>query len=788
MNGNPSDIEYINRIFNELTDNIIVLNKLRNILYINPQAMRLFELSNVNELIGQPINTIFVDLFDSEENNIYTAMKKANESFLVDVKIERVHLGDNAYEILLLKTIEQNKLDEINKRKICFFDMMRNVQNGIFCMEKNKEGQFIYTMAVGKLLEEIGVGCNTLIDKTPSEVFPNEIALLKEEHYKKAFKGFHTTYEVKIKNKLLYVDVTPVKNGEEVTGLVGTVTDFSELRTTQQELLINEERFQTLFKYSQDYIIILSKNGDTINMNPSALEFLGLTNEDISSFSLYDIIPSSDQVRVRIHFEQATLGYAQNFELGYNRENDREVYFNITLFPIIVDSNIQGVYLVAKDITEQKKNQFRNAYLAQHDELTTLPNRRWMESKLNESLQHAKLQNKNLAVLYIDLDRFKSINDTLGHYIGDQLLKQFAMRLVQCVGDNHVSRMGGDEFMVLIPDTIGKIEATEIADTILKSLTRPFYIEDFELFITTSIGISMFPSTGNDGIDLMKKADIALYKAKEFGRNMYQLYDVSMNNKNYQSLILERDLRKAILNEEFIAYFQPRVDASSGKVIGAEALIRWNHPVVGLISPGEFIPLAEETGLIIPMGKWMKKRVCEQLVTWREAGLPIVPISVNISSQRFLQKNFAMDIRELLEEYNLEGKYLEIEITENSIMKNEETVTKTLRELKELGVKIFIDDFGTGYSSFNYLKTFQIDGVKIDRSFIQNISSESENASITTAMIKMAQHLKLDVIAEGVETEGELNYLLEQNCNEMQGFFFGRPCPIDEFECNFLKV
>lgn len=233
-------------------------------------------------------------------------------------------------------------------------------------------------------------------------------------------------------------------------------------------------------------------------------------------------------------------------------------------------------------------------------------------------------------------------------------------------------------------------------------------------------------------------------------------------------------------------YLQPRVDALTGKIISAEALIRWEHPEIGLVSPGDFIPLAEETGLIIPIGKWMKRKVCELLVAWRKAGLRLIPISVNISSQRFLQKSFSKDILDLLNEYNLDGEWLEIEITENSIMRNEENVQKTLMELKELGVKIYIDDFGTGYSSFNYLKTFQLDGVKIDRSFIQNISSESENASITTAMIKMAQHLKMEVIAEGVETKGELDYLLEQSCHQIQGFYFGKPCPIKEFERKYL--
>ncbi|HWL13344.1 MAG TPA: EAL domain-containing protein, partial [Ureibacillus sp.] len=466
------------------------------------------------------------------------------------------------------------------------------------------------------------------------------------------------------------------------------------------------------------------------------------------------------------------------------------LYFNITLMPIVIGNQVQGIYMIGKDITEQKTIQDMNAYLAHHDELTTLPNRRWMAQKTKDAIQKVKSDNNGmLAMLLIDLDRFKSINDTLGHFIGDQLLEEMGKRIVASIDmeSHYASRMGGDEFMILCPSISSEKEVIEIADKFLQQLVDPFYIEDFELLITASIGICFYPTGGMDEVDLMKKADIALYKAKDLGRNMYQIYDQSMSKKSYQSFFLERDLRKAIMNDEFIVHLQPRVNSLTGKTVSAEALIRWKHPEIGLISPGEFIPLAEETALIIPMGKWMKRKVCEQLVEWREAGIPLIPISVNISSQRFLQKGFSKEIRELLNEFQLEGKWLEIEITENSIMRNEENVLLTIRELKDLGVKIYIDDFGTGYSSFNYLKTFNLDGVKIDRSFIQNISSESENAGITTAMIKMAKYLKLEVIAEGVETKEELDYLLEQNCHYIQGFYFGRPCPPEEFEQRFLR-
>lgn len=558
----------------------------------------------------------------------------------------------------------------------------------------------------------------------------------------------------------------------------------SELRSTQKELQVHQQHYQSLFKHSQDYVITFNKDNQIIDMNPRALQFFGLTNEKLVDLKLKDMISQEFHDRNNDYVHNAFQGNPQNFDIEIMNQDGENSFFNVTLLPIFLDNQIKGIYAIGKDITEQILIQERNAYLANHDELTNLPNRRWMEQKLEESLMGAEAHHQQLAVLFLDLDRFKFINDTLGHYMGDRLLEHISVRLQDSIdkGKQFAARIGGDEFMVLYPDVKEQGKVVQLAKTLLQNLSVPFYIEDYELFVTGSIGISFYPIDGNQGLDLMKKADIALYRSKELGRNMYHIYDVSMDRKNYQSFLMERDLRKAIINNEFIAYFQPRVDALSGETIGAEALIRWMHPKIGIISPGDFIPLAEETGLIIPLGKWMKRRMIEQLATWREAGISLVPISVNISSIRFLQKDFSKEVHDLLAEYRIDGKWLQIEITENSLMKNEEYILKTIRELKDMGIKIYIDDFGTGYSSFHYLKTFKLDGIKIDRSFIQDISCQSENAGITTAMIKMAHHLKMDVVAEGVETKEELSFLLEQNCHHIQGYYYGKPCPIKEFE------
>ena len=507
--------------------------------------------------------------------------------------------------------------------KIDFMDTMKNLQNGVFKMKKDEVGNLIYTMAEGKLLDEIGANSDSLFNKTPYDVFPKEIATIKHFHYEKAFEGNRVNYEIEWSGKLVYIEVSPIKHGDTVFEIVGSVHDISELRSTQRELQVNQQHYQSLFEHSQDYVITYNTNAGIIDMNPRAMEFFGVSSETISSLTMEDlIIKEYEEVRNNA-FEKAIQGHPQNVEIERINKFGKKIVCNVTFFPIILDQQIKGVYSIGKDITEQKRIQETNAYLAHHDELTKLPNRRWIEQKLRESLLHAEQKNQELAVLFIDLDRFKSINDTLGHLIGDRLLERIAARLLESVDDEKqfAARMSGDEFMVLCPVIDKQEEVIQLAKTLLQNLTAPFSIEDYELFVTASIGISIYPSGGKDAVDLMKTADIALYKAKELGRNMYQVYDNSMDRRNYQSFLMERDLRKAIINNEFIAHFQPRIDALTGETIGAEALIRWMHPKVGLVSPGEFIPLAEETGLIIPLGKWMKKRVCEQLATWRESGM-----------------------------------------------------------------------------------------------------------------------------------------------------------------------
>lgn len=665
-----------------------------------------------------------------------------------------------------------------------FNQTVKNMENGVFKMIKNEEGSIIYSMSEGKLLERLGIDSGKVENRTPFDIFPKEIASYHYSKYEEAFNGGDRVhYEVEFGGRLLYVDVSPILQGKKVVELVGSVHDVTELRTTQRQLEENQLRYDSLFQYSNDVVFTFNKLGEVINLNPAAEKLLGYSVETFPKKSIDRLIVKECQDLTLNSFRNALKGEVLNLTTVVYHQTGKKIHLSSTFFPIIVDRQIMGMYCIAKDVTEEKRVQEVNAYLAHHDELTKLLNRRGFEEQLRITLLNAKQLQQQFSVMYFDLDRFKSINDTMGHFVGDRLLEEIAKRVNHQLGnENIIARMGGDEFMVLCPVLEQEEEANYYANKLMICLNEPFNIDDFELYVTASIGISIFPINGDSVVELLKHSDIALYEAKKLGRNNFQFYSPAMDTMSFKSLILERDLRKALINNEFVAYLQPRVDAVTKKIISAEALIRWQHPTYGLVSPSEFIPLAEETGLIIPIGHWMKRRVCEQLVKWREEGIPLIPISINISAQRFLQKDFSKSVNEMLEEYGMEGKYLEFEITENSIMKIEENVFKTINNLKGLGIKIYIDDFGTGYSSFSYLKSFKLDGIKIDRSFIQNISSESENAGITAAMIQLARILKIGVIAEGVETVDELEFLIENQCTQVQGYLFSKPVPVEEFE------
>ncbi|XOK62623.1 putative bifunctional diguanylate cyclase/phosphodiesterase [Paenibacillus elgii] len=446
------------------------------------------------------------------------------------------------------------------------------------------------------------------------------------------------------------------------------------------------------------------------------------------------------------------------------------------------------LHLVLTDMRNREFTVRQLTHLAYHDRLTGLPNRQKFQQTVGMSIRKAKLSGRKLSVMFIDLDRFKNVNDTFGHAFGDLLLTEAAERLKSGLqaGDG-VSRQGGDEFTVLIKDTLQPQDAEKVAQKIIHLLSQPFAIDGHELRVGCSIGIAMYPQDGEDPITLMKNADTAMYRAKELGKNGYQFYKAEMNDTVIQKLVMEEWLNKALEQEEFVLYYQPQVDIFTTRMNGMEALIRWNHPRLGFISPGEFIPLAEETGLIIPIGRWVLRTACKQNKAWQLAGFPPLKMAVNISPIQFHQHDFVQVVLDALQESGLEPRYLELEITEGIAMYHVDQVIQKLQTLRELGVHISMDDFGTGYSSLNYLKKFPIDKLKIAQQFVRDITVDPDDAAIVQAIMAMALSLKLNVIAEGVETEEQLSFLLDIKCREIQGYIYSKPVPAHEFTDLMLR-
>lgn len=420
--------------------------------------------------------------------------------------------------------------------------------------------------------------------------------------------------------------------------------------------------------------------------------------------------------------------------------------------------------------------------MAYYDRLTELPNQNFLQELLAEALPAAQLSRSSLAMLFVDIDKFSKINRTLGHHMGDRLLRGFATRLAEMLPFGvTLTRWGSDVFPILMPDVSDDAEAMTLAQQILDGLQEPFVLQSREIFLSVSVGIALFPADATDAQNLLKNAESALFRAKRLGGNSLLLYTPTMHRRAHERLALEAHLRRALERDELSLHFQPQIDSRSGQVIGAEALLRWIHPTLGEISPGQFIPLAEETGLIVPIGAWVLRQACTRAQAWRQEGRPPIRLAVNLSARQFLQQDLLTLVRSELAESGYDPACLDLEITESAIMEDVDGAVKSLLALKELGVFISIDDFGTGYSSLGYLKRFPIDMLKIDRSFVMGLPADQDDAAIVQAIVALAQNLKLRVLAEGVETEDQRNFLQAHGCQYLQGFLFSKPLPEAEF-------
>lgn len=569
---------------------------------------------------------------------------------------------------------------------------------------------------------------------------------------------------------------------------------------TKAAIAADDARLANVIETAFDAVITADSNGRVVSWNKQAGEVFGYEEKFVLGLELFQLILTPESLRGKtellapLYKPEGIPSYRARLEAIGQDKNGREFPLELAISSSLVGGLLM-LSVFARDITELKRSNERIRYLAYCDSLTDLPNRQAFKEQVSKAIESAMRYKRSGAILYLDLDEFKRINDTLGHNIGDLLLQHITMRLVKQVRgsdtvgvshpghgtDHNIARLGGDEFTVLLQD-IEEPEAAEIvAKRVQGAIARPCNLNGHEVYVTPSIGIAIFPRDGQDVEELLKNADTAMYHAKAMGKNNYQFYSEQMNVLTASRLKLEGKLRRALAGHEMELYYQPQIDILTGELVSAEALLRWHQPELGMITPDEFIPIAEETGMIIELGEWVINEACRQNRAWQDAGHLAIRVAVNLSSMQFIQRDLNMKVARSLKVSGLEAKYLELEITESILMRNVKETISTLNEFKEMGIRISVDDFGTGYSSLSYLKRFPLDMLKVDRAFVRDIPKNQDDMTITSAIIAMAHRLNLGVVAEGVETQSQIDFLRKQGCEMAQGYLFSKPLPANEF-------
>jgi diguanylate cyclase (GGDEF)-like protein/PAS domain S-box-containing protein len=565
------------------------------------------------------------------------------------------------------------------------------------------------------------------------------------------------------------------------------VTEQKHIEGTLREAA---ERRRRLMETANDAIFIADvETGEIVECNKKASELIGLPPEQLVGLHQSKLHPPelAEYYRQKFRENSRPEGALIKDVLVQHRDG-RRIPVEISASTLELDGKtyVQGIF---RDVSERKRaetalhqSEERLQHLVHYDPLTQLPNRVLFLDRLEQALARATWHKRPTAVLHLDLDRFKVINDTVGHPIGDRVLKVIAERLNAAVrkGDT-VARLGGDEFVVALADLAEVHDVPRVAEKLIAALHPPVVIDGREYFVTASIGVSLHPWDGDDAETLLRNADVAMYRAKEKGKNNFQFYSPAMNAEAPRRLAIETDLRRALERREFLLHYQPKVDLATGRVAGMEALLRWQHPKQGLISPLDFIPLLEETGLIVPVGEWVLRSACAQNRSWQEAGLAPLRVAVNLSARQFKQPGLVEMVGEVLAEVGLDPGLLELELTESILLEHTEESLATLRRFHDMGIHLALDDFGTGYSSLSYLKRFPIDSLKIDRSFIHDVTTNPDDATIARTVIAMAHNLRMTAVAEGVETREQLEFLRSHECDQMQGYYFSRPLAAEAF-------
>ncbi len=711
----------------------------------------------------------------------------ANEDTIAtENKIKSLNIIKKTEQLLEIEELEKTKIQEISKIVTSQFQSTQNQEELTPLpellsellphpiIEINLEGEITY-------LNSIALYHFKDLENNPDHLILKGIIQEVEKQHKPLL-----VRHIRVNHKLYKQYIHYLEENQVIRSYI---FDLSVREETEKALIQSEERYKAVVRQiSEGIFLVDAQTKQILEANPAYTDLLGYDPTEILKLTLDDIIAWQYDV-IEKDLDLLSISNPDLMGESIHRCKDNsliDVEVNISL----IHYDTQKIFCFAvRNITERKQSEELLHYQAFHDLLTGLPNRTLFQQRLNTAINNAKINQNELAIIFLDLDRFKTINDTLGHGIGDKLLENVAERLLKCVRDEDtVARWGGDEFTILLPHIQSKEQTLKIAQRILHAMTPIFEIEENEFHISCSMGISIFPMDGQDGKILLRNADVALYRAKDQGRNNYQCYLPIMNDQSSDILTLENRLHSALQRNEFYLYYQPQINTKTQKISGIEALLRWHDPTSNqLIPPAKFIPIAEETGLIIPIGEWVLRTACLQNKAWQDAGFTPVRVAVNLSPRQFQQKNIVSLVTNILTETGLDPHWLELEITENTLMQNMDFAQKALTELSQMGVHLSMDDFGTGYSSLGYLKKFPFDTLKIDQSFIRDLQQQPKDIAIISAVIALGKGFNLRILAEGVETENQLNLLNNLHCEEMQGYWFAKPLSVENITALFQE-
>ncbi|MEW6561609.1 MAG: EAL domain-containing protein [Pseudomonadota bacterium] len=562
---------------------------------------------------------------------------------------------------------------------------------------------------------------------------------------------------------------------------VAVLEDISERKRMESETHALQAQYRVLFEQLPDAVVLLNRDGRVVGHNERAAIQLGYSHQEMTALNIADLEAEQSPEQITAHMWHMLQTGQLDYETRHRKASGELLDVHVSMRTVEMLDGSKLYQCVLRDISERRDAQRKIEYLAYHDALTGLPNRRLLQDRIEKAVGNAQRRDARLGLLFIDMDRFKVINDTLGHEVGDALLKLVAARLRECVREQDtIARIGGDEFVVLLLDIRESSDAAVVAEKLVSRLSMPYDVQGHTLYSTPSIGISIFPEDGSNFDVLMQHADVAMYHVKENGRAGYHYFVEEMNARTHERLKMEHKLRLALERNEFELFYQPKVNIRTRGIVGAEALIRWRHPEDGMIPPGKFIPVAEESGLISQIGNWVAHETARQCKAWQDAGLPRIPVSFNVSARQFLHGNLLSVLDDVLAATGADPQYLELELTKSLLMQPQ-NVQSVLQQLKERGFSVALDDFGTGYSSLSYLSRMAIDTLKIDRSFVDDLGKKADDEAIAHTIIAMAHNLRMEVVAEGVETAEQADILLRGGCEVAQGYFFGKPQPVPEF-------